>query len=120
MKNVCLILISIVFFHGCQNKRDNEEGIIRVTLESYSPGEIRGPRWSPKGEKLKLIRSSEGLKAELFLGPKGEPPINILMSSSDGASDYDQLQLDLDRNGKFGEDEDTLLTCSPNERRGKT
>ncbi len=125
MKNFILILLALGLLLGCQNdeqnKERNKEGLIKVSLEPFSPGkEIRGPRWSPKGEKLELTKSSEGLKAELFLGQKGLAPINILMSSSNPDSSYDQLQLDLDRDGKFGGENDTILTCTPNERRGKT
>jgi len=121
MKNFILILLALGLLFGCQNEKQNEEGLIRVSLEPFSPGkEIRGPRWSPKGEKLQLEKLSEGLKAELFLGPEGLAPINILMSSSNSDAGYDQLQLDLDRDGEFGEEGDTILTCTPNERRGKT
>ena len=96
----------------------DEKDILKVSLEPFVPGDIRGPRWSPKGEKLKLLESSEGLSAELFLGPVGLKPIRILMSSSSIDSGFDQLNIDLNRDGKFTE-EDTLLTCTPNERRGK-
>lgn len=121
MKNFILIILALGLLIGCQNDEPVRKDLLRVSLEPYSPGEeIRGPRWSPKGEKLKLSESPEGLKAELFLGPDGLAPISILLSSSNSDSGYNQLQLDLDRDGNFGDDSDTLLSCNPNESRGKT
>ena len=120
MRNFILILLTLVCLSGCQNEYQNVDGLIKVTLEPLSPGkENRGPRWSPKGEKLQLTKQSDGLKAELFLGPEDLNPINILMSSSNTDEGFNQLQIDLNRNGEFNDEGDTTLTCTPNESRGK-
>ena len=114
----CIILSGIALFFGC-SKSGNESGLIKIMLEPASPGEQYGLKWSPKGEKLQLRETEEGLMASLSLGPEALPPVHLLLTSSAPGGNFDRLAVDLDRDGRFGGDEDTLLSCNPSENRGK-
>ncbi len=121
MKNFFWVLIFGFFtFLGCNNGSLEDKDLIKINLLPESPGEKAGLRWSPKGEKLSLQESDAGLSAKLFLGSERLAPVNLLLSASNPGEHYNQLAIDMDRDGKFGGSEDTLLTCTPKERRGKT
>ena len=121
MKNfISILIISLVLIIGCQNSNIKEDGLVKLVLKPSLVGEKPGLRWSPKGEKLILQESEAGLKAELFLGPEGLAPINILLSDSNKGGQLDQLAIDMDRDGQFDGTADTLLSCTPNDSRGKT
>ncbi|MCU0253733.1 MAG: TonB family protein [Acidobacteria bacterium] len=82
-----------------------------------------GPSWSPKGATVALHRSGEGdaLEGEFRLGPDGDahnPPVLVALSRSDpDAWSYDQLAIDLGRDGRLSPGE--RLDTRPELRRGK-
>lgn len=121
MRNLnCLILPISLFLMGCNlNSPDKSSGLIKVDLQPMVRDASNGLRWSPKGEKLPLTDLGKGLGATLFLGEDQLPPIGLWLHKSEGAENYDLLDVDLNRNGLFQEEEDTLLTCEPNITRGK-
>lgn len=113
---ILLILIST----ACNSDKGEKDGLIKVTLEPWSPSkEVRGVRWSPKGEKLQLLPSESGMISSLYLGLPEVNPIRLRLNKVAGSEFYNQLELDLDRDGEFGSSNDTTLTCVPNESRGK-
>lgn len=120
MKKYISILVLCVFVLSACSSSDSElkDGRIKVTLLPNKAGD-KGPRWSPKGEKLVLTKAPVGMKASLKLGPDGLADIGLLMQKSEGAEHFDILNVDIDRDGLFGGSEDTILTCKPNESRGK-
>ncbi|MEA1876164.1 MAG: thioredoxin family protein [Bacteroidota bacterium] len=122
MKKIyCLITVCVLIFSGCNSTKENsDENLIKLVLDSHGPGEAVNLRWSPKGEKLTLFPHDEGVIATLLLGPEDLSPIGLLMRKSDGSLYYDLLDVDLDRDGEFGGAKDTMLICTPKERRGKT
>ncbi len=117
-----LIVSGLAFLSGLTSCSDypQSDNLIRVEMSPAAPGENGRLRWSPKGEKLVLHESSDGFNAELHLGPESLAPVNILLSASEKGGDIDRLALDMDRDGRFDGEKDTLLTCIPKERRGKT
>jgi len=114
----CLIILLVV--SSCKNDSYNEEGLIRIELEPKSPTEeIRGVRWSPKGEKLVLEATDKGLVTEITLGLEDIAPIALRLSKQNDSEHYNQLELDMNRDGEFQGSEDSIFLCEPNERRGK-
>lgn len=81
------------------------------------PVDSRGPRWSPKGATVPLTRTDGALCGSFPLGHAGAPPVAVRLQRSDGAARFDQLWIDLDRNGALGDDE--RLVTEPRELRGK-
>lgn len=73
--------------------------------------------WSPKGATVPLKQVGGTLQGHFPLGAPGLPLINVELRKSDPAGEVDALAVDLNRNGAFEESE--LLTCQPNENRGK-
>ncbi len=73
--------------------------------------------WSPKGATVPLARIDAALQGHFPLGAPGLPEIGIELRKSDPAGEVDALAIDLNRNGSFEESE--MLTCQPNENRGK-
>ncbi len=73
--------------------------------------------WSPKGATVPLKAVGATLQGHFPLGAPGLPPINVELRKSNPAGEVDALAIDLNRNGAFEESE--LLTCQPNENRGK-
>jgi len=114
-----LLALLVASCAACNQPDDKRSGLIRVDLEPQYPMKGEGLRWSPKGKKLSLKSSSEGLETQLFLGPKGLRPINLRLFASEKGRHYDKLAMDLDRDGLFGEAPDTILSCTPGESRGK-
>jgi thiol-disulfide isomerase/thioredoxin len=70
--------------------------------------------WSPYGKQLPLEEVDGGWGTKLPLGPDGTPPINLKLMKSPGARYFDQLLIDFDRDGEFGESE--VLETTPTER----
>lgn len=122
MKKVfCLLTICVLILTGCTSTKNNsDDKWIKMILIPHSSEESSSLRWSPKGEKLTLLPHEEGVIAELPLGPGNLSPIGLLMRKSDGSLYFDLLDVDLNRDGEFGGSMDTLLICTPKERRGKT
>ena len=113
-----LLILGLLGLCACNNT-DLYKDSIRIELIPESPSEESSLRWSPKGEKLKLHESVNGLQAKLYLGHQALNPINILLSSSKGDGNLDKLDVDIDRDGVFGGEDDTTIICEPSERRGK-
>ncbi len=92
------------------------EGSVIVALEAQVPerGSDRWIMWSPYGKQLPLEEVDGGWGTKLPLGPDGTPPINLKLMKSPGARYFDQLLIDFDRDGEFGESE--VLETTPTER----
>lgn len=90
-----------------------------VVLQSQQPDSVtdRRLRWSPYGARLPLTEGTDGMETTLALGPEGTPPIAILLAKSEGARYFDQLFMDLNRNGRL--DDDELFVTTPSETRGR-
>ena len=119
MKKLISGFIIILSVFACSHDPAGEK-IIAVNMEQGLPVEGRNMRWSPKGEKLMLEEKDSGFIARLFLGTEGLDPVNLLLYSSVEGDPPDRLAVDMNRNGLFNEDADTIWTCIPSESRGKT
>jgi len=82
-----------------------------------------GPSWSPKGAEVALRPSSEvnALEGEFRLGPdeaERSQPVRVVLSRGDPNEwSYDQLMIDLDRDGRLSPAE--RIDTRPELRRGK-
>jgi thiol-disulfide isomerase/thioredoxin len=90
---------------------------IEVRLSPRSPDGAPGLAWSPKGAAVPLAPSGEVLRGEFALGPAGVQPVRVELARGPGSAHYDQLAIDLDRDGAFGAAE--RLTTTAKEQRGK-
>lgn len=88
-----------------------------VSLRPCAPSATESLRWSPKGAKVELVEQHGALLGSFALGPKESARIAVKLEKSAGASHFDVLWLDRNRNGSF--DEDEKLTTTPSETRGK-
>ena len=77
----------------------SDESVIHVRLEPRSPEGNARPRWSPKGVKLSLEESADGLVTQLSLGPQGLEPVALRLEEDDGSRHWNRLRVDRDRNG---------------------
>ena len=111
----CALLLS-----GCTaNDNRSDKSLIEVVMDRPQADESASLRWSPKGEKLIFTPYENGLITLLPLGPKNLDPIGLLMKKGEGSENYNLLEVDLNRDGAFGGDQDTLLECLPSTSRGK-
>lgn len=96
-----------------------DTSLVEVALQAQLPDQASGRRmmWSPYGKQLPLAESGGGLEGSLQLGPQGTPPIALRLTRSQGASHYDGLLVDFDRDGRFQDDE--ALETTPTERNFK-
>jgi thiol-disulfide isomerase/thioredoxin len=114
------LAIFLIILAACNSSSSDNNGLIEIILEPKSPGtDVRGLRWSPKGEKLFLESTDEGLTANLYLGMPEVAPVRIRLSKVDHSEYYNQLELDRDRDGQFQGQHDTVLVCQTKETRGK-
>ena len=90
---------------------------IEVALEPKAPTPGAGLSWSPKGAKVELKKAGETLTGAFLLGPAGAAAIQVKLERSTGATHFDILSIDLDRDGKFSAPE--RLTAVPKDQRGK-
>lgn len=113
---VATLVTSLLVLLACQRQEPYTGIEIRM-----QPGDMatESLRWSPKGEKIALQVEDHGLSASLFLGPEEAPPVGLILAKSSHSSHYDMLYMDLNRNGQFGEQADTLIRVNPREVRGK-
>ena len=88
-----------------------------VRLSPRVPDGKRALRWSPMGAKIALESRRAGLRGSFALGPKETPALGIRLEKSEGATHYDRLWIDRNRDGRFGAGE--LLTTKPREKRHK-
>ncbi len=106
----------IAGFMACGNK--NGDGNVHVvSLSPKSPTEEVSMRWSPKGKKLFLVEKIGGMETELKLGGEDVLPILLRLEKGEGQKYFDRLIGDWNRNGSL--DDDTVLTTTPSETRGK-
>ncbi len=90
---------------------------IEVALVPTAPTPGAGLSWSPKGAKVELKKDGAVLTGAFPLGPKGAAAIQVKLERSAGATHFDILSIDLDRDGKFSAPE--RLTAVPKDQRGK-
>ncbi|MDO8348933.1 MAG: thioredoxin domain-containing protein [Planctomycetota bacterium] len=90
---------------------------LTVQLTPKAPAAGDALRWSPKGAKVDLRADGALLVGTFPLGPKGTPAVQVRLDRTAGATHFDVLSVDLDRDGSFGPTE--RLTTTPNEQRGK-
>lgn len=117
MKSTFTVVLIALLLVACSEK--STDRILKIELTEGLPGKEKAMRWSPKGEKLILEETEDGYKAELFLGTRDLDPVNLLLYSSVKDEQPDRLAIDMNRNGLFNEEADTILSCEPTERRGK-
>ncbi|NNE71560.1 MAG: hypothetical protein HKN29_14515, partial [Rhodothermales bacterium] len=85
--------------------------VVEVALDPQSPSEERRVGWSPRGEQLPLDDSNE---TTIRLG---DAEFDIRLVRSEAATHFDELWLDLDRNGTLEPGE--VVRTEPSETRGK-
>ena len=107
-----LIIIPLLFFISCK-----QANIIEIKLSSQPVQENRGPRWSPKGEKLELTEKDNGLETKLQLGTLSANTWAIRMTRTDGSQYYNTLYIDHNQNNVFEDLE--MIRIQPSESRGK-
>jgi thiol-disulfide isomerase/thioredoxin len=90
-----------------------------VTLQPFQADTITGRnlKWSPYGKRLTLSEGDGGLLTSLTVGPEGTPAMAIRLSKSQGTPYFDQLSIDLNRNGAF--DAGEAFETTPSETRGR-
>ena len=65
--------------------------MIEVKLDAQEVQKGKGPRWSPKGEKLTLIENRNGLVSILKLGSLDANVWSVLLSKTNGSIYYNTL-----------------------------
>lgn len=90
---------------------------IRVALTPTAPTDGTSIPWSPKANSVPLTAAGDVLRGTFPLGPDGAPPVAVELSRSANATQFDQLAIDNNRDGRFGDDE--RATATPKEQRGK-
>lgn len=88
-----------------------------VPLTAKIPARGESLRWSPKGAKVDLVADGDALVGSFALGAPGTLPIQVRLERSPGATHFDTLAIDLDRDGRFADGE--RLRTEPKEQRGK-
>ncbi|MBK9385866.1 MAG: thioredoxin family protein [Planctomycetes bacterium] len=81
-----------------------------------APAEARLP-WSPKGASVPLELADGRLTGSFSLGHSATPLVALRLEKSAEAERFDQLLLDVDRDGQLEESE--RLRTTPKEQRGK-
>ncbi len=107
-----LVFVLIVSIAGCSAPSDSR---IKAILE---PGDLNGGynlKWSPKGEQIPLEMVGNALEGSYLLGSPGTSPFTVRLEKSEGATYYDRLWVDANRDGV----QDSLenLTTTPSETR---
>ncbi len=100
-----------------QQPQAQEPQPITVALTPMAPAAKTGLRWSPKGASVALHADGEALVGEFALGREGAPKVGVRLTRTAGAAHHDHLQIDRNRDGRFGDDE--TLFATPSEQRGK-
>ncbi|MEQ1822896.1 MAG: thioredoxin family protein [Fimbriimonadaceae bacterium] len=90
---------------------------ITATLEAKLPNDKERLRWSPKGAIVSLKAEDKALVGEFSLGPKSANKIKVKLTKGEGATYFDHLWVDLNRDGQPYDSE--ILTTTPNERNKK-
>lgn len=95
----------------------NKTEPIIIKLTAQSPSEDRGPRWSPYGQKMKLIEKDGGMETTMKIGEDPSNHWSVKLTRSDTSTYYNILFIDQDQNGEF-DDSEKVIT-EPSESRGK-
>jgi len=109
-------LLILTYLFSC-NSINNKGEEIRIKLVPMNPDENIILRYSPKGKKLALKEINNGLETELRLGDKNVKAINLRLEKAEGQKYFSRLIGDWNRNENF--DDDSVITTTPNESRGK-
>jgi len=107
-----IIVFPILFLNSCSKTESIEIKLLPQTVQKG-----KGPRWSPKGEKLVLTQKNNGLETQLKLG---DNPVNtwaICMTKTDRSEYYNTLFVDINQDQKFEDSE--MITTQPSESRNK-
>ncbi len=107
-----LIVFPVLFLSSC-----SEQKSIEIKLLPQPVQKERGPRWSPKGEKLILTQTNDGLETELKLGDNPANSWAIRLTKTGGSEYYNTLFVDYNQNEKFEDLE--MITTQPSESRNK-
>ena len=121
----CLTICSLSAQEPAKEKRSREakrtqtaaQDAISIDLQPQMPGSSRRVGWSPKGAKVFLELKDGGLHGSFHLGPKGTTAVAVRLLKSSGATAYDRLWVDRNRDGSFGDGEQ--LSTQAKERRKK-
>lgn len=104
-----------------ENHNIEFDKLLEVRLEPRVPTDKQRLRWSPKGAKIQLHEVNGALQGKLHLGPKVDEvqpdPWTLVLEQTPGAKHFDQLWIDLNRDGKRSAPE--VLSTQPSEQRGK-
>ncbi len=119
---LCVASISLVSL--AQTWQQPAPGSVAVTLKPGEPGSRLAPRYSPKGEQLKLSASSHSgvagvdpLEAQVRLGPnKDAAPQTIVVARRAAGEPYSLLYVQDSATGKLTS---KPITTKPNTVRGK-
>ncbi len=107
-----IIVLSILVLNSCSKQKS-----IEIKLLPQPAQKERGPRWSPKGEKLVLMSKNNGLETQLKLGDNPANRWAIRMIKTNGSEYYNTLFVDKNQNQKFEDSE--IIKCEPSESRNK-
>jgi len=116
VNRILAVFLFMAVYMACGNK-NNGENVYVVSLTPQSPTEDVSMRWSPKGKQLSLTEKNAGLETELRLGGDDVLPILLRLEKGEGEKYFNRLAGDWNRNGRL--DDDTVLTTTPSETRGK-
>ncbi len=111
------LLATTLLFHVNCEKFSNHADRVTVHLLPRVPNETTRLHWSPKGEKLPLTQTGNGLETKLFLGRTETSPILLRLEHGEDQRYYDRLLIDQNRNGTFNDD--TVITTTLKISRGK-
>lgn len=90
---------------------------IVVRLEPQDVQEGRGPRWSPKGEKLTLTKNDNALETTFTFGSGELNSWAIKLAKTNESIYYNTLFIDYNRDMSF--DDSESINIEPSETRGK-
>lgn len=93
------------------------EVVATVSLQPADADAKGGPRWSPKAASVPLQRDGDTLHGRFALGPAGLPTVAVRLSRTSPDARFEQLWLDVDRDGQV--DADETLTTTAKDQRGK-
>jgi thiol-disulfide isomerase/thioredoxin len=104
--------IIVVFLTSCSLSDE-----IVVRLEPQDVQEGRGPRWSPKGEKLTLTKNDNALETTFTFGSGELNSWAIKLAKTNESIYYNTLFIDYNRDMSF--DDSESINIEPSETRGK-